>query len=338
MRQIIRVYLFVVYCFLVLTQQVSAQIDPHFTQNYIYPMAVNPALTGTIDGTYRVSSVYRSQWRNVMKPYETMGVSAELATLSDVNFGVSFFRQTAGDSGYEYSYANFSMSYSGARFGYSGDQEIAFGIQGGFVQTKFNAANFRYGRQWLPGLGYDESIASGENIAGQLSSLVADINIGITYFDRTPNRTISPFVGISLFHLTEPGYSFMDEDYWNKLPTRYSAQAGFKINVNDGLYFVPNVIYNRQQAASELISAVYAQFYIHENADLMIGGSVRLKDAVSPFAGVFIKGVTIGLSYDVGNGALSKSAPGSNAFEISFSYSGGKRNPYKSAYFNCPRF
>ena len=42
--------------------QSVAQTDPHFTQNYTYPMYINPALTGGSDGEYRVSSIYRSQW------------------------------------------------------------------------------------------------------------------------------------------------------------------------------------------------------------------------------------------------------------------------------------
>lgn len=330
-------YLFVVFCILLLKQQVLGQIDPHFTQNYIYPMAVNPALTGSIDGTYRVSSIYRSQWQNIMNPYNTIGLSGELATNKDINLGVNFFRQTAGDSGYQHSYANFSLSYNGVRFGSSGDQEISFGIQGGFIHTRFDAGALKFGKQWLPGTGYDAGIGSGENLGG-LSAFVPDIAFGITYFDRRLDKMISPFAGISAFHLTKPTYSFFGNGNNYKLPIRYSAQAGFKITVNEGLYLVPNVIYNRQQEASEIISAMYAQLYINEDTDLMAGGNVRAKDSVSPFVGVFIKGIIVGLSYDINTGQLARNVPNSNAFEISISYTGGKRNISKSAYFNCPRF
>ena len=330
-------YLFIVCGILLFKQQVSGQIDPHFTQNYIYPMAVNPALTGSIDGTYRVSSIYRSQWQNIMNPYSTIGLSGELATNKDINLGVNFFRQTAGDSGYEYSYANFSLSYNGVKFGSSGDQEISFGVQGGFIHTKFDAGALKFGKQWLPGTGYDAGIGSGENLGG-LSTFVPDIAFGITYFDRTPDKMISPFVGISAFHLTQPAYSFLGDKNNYKLPIKYSAQGGFKIAVNDGLYLIPNIIYNRQQEASELVSAIYAQLYINEETDLMLGGNIRAKDSASPFAGIFIKGVIVGFSYDINTGPLMKNAPNSNAFEISISYTGGKRNVSKSAYFNCPRF
>jgi type IX secretion system PorP/SprF family membrane protein len=337
MKKNIRVYLIVVFSILSFKQQAIGQIDPHFTQNYIYPMAVNPALTGSLDGTYRVSSIYRSQWGNIMNPYSTVGLSAELATNKDINFGTSFFRQTAGDSGYEHSYANLSISYNGIRFGSHGDQEISFGAQGGFIHTRFDSGALHFGRQWLPGTGYDGGIGSGENL-GRFSTFIPDISFGITYFDRTPGKAVSPFAGVSAYHLTKPAYSFLENGNNYKLPIRYSAQAGLKVVVNDGLYLVPNVIYNKQQEASEIVSALYAQFYINEDTDFMLGGNVRLKDSVSPFAGVFIKGVIVGLSYDVNTGPLVKNVPNSNAFEISISYSGGKRNASKSAYFNCPRF
>jgi len=61
-------------------QQLAAQTDPHFTQNYTYPMYINPALTGGSDGDYRVSSVYRSQWGGIGNPYRTTGLSFDTAS------------------------------------------------------------------------------------------------------------------------------------------------------------------------------------------------------------------------------------------------------------------
>ncbi len=39
---------------------VHAQVDPHFSQYFIQPMSLNPALTGAIEGDYRVSAVWRT--------------------------------------------------------------------------------------------------------------------------------------------------------------------------------------------------------------------------------------------------------------------------------------
>ncbi len=331
------VFLLIVFCVAGLKLRVFAQIDPHFTQNYMYPMAVNPALTGTMDGSYRVSSIYRNQWGNITNPYSTIGFSAEIATSKNVNIGASFFKQTAGESGYQYSLANISLSYGGVRFGPTGDQQISFGAQGGFVSSKFDTNGFTFGEQWLPGAGYVPGMSSGE-IFENSSAFVPDISFGISYFDGTLNKIISPFGGISAYHVTQPSYSFLANGSTNKLPMRLSAQAGLKFVLTDGVSIVPHIIYNRQQKASEIIAATYVQFFVNEDVDFMLGGNTRIKDSVSPFVGLYFKGLIAGLSYDVNTGPLRTNAPNSNAFEISLSFSGGKQRASNSVYFNCPRF
>ena len=82
--------------------QSFAQTDPHFTQNYTYPMYVNPALTGSSDGEYRVSSIYRTQWGSISNPYRTIGVSFDARTNKNIAFGVNLLNQSAGDGGFNY--------------------------------------------------------------------------------------------------------------------------------------------------------------------------------------------------------------------------------------------
>ena len=66
----------------------QAQVDPHFTQYYVYPSWLNPALTGSFDGDYRVSGIYRSQWGNISKPFRTVGLGGEFVTNNNVNIGI----------------------------------------------------------------------------------------------------------------------------------------------------------------------------------------------------------------------------------------------------------
>src|ERR1700751_1368147 len=58
--------------------QVRAQ-DFHLAQYDAFPLYLNPALTGNYlgeEGDYRVSSVYRTQWRSLSpQPYTTYGVA-----------------------------------------------------------------------------------------------------------------------------------------------------------------------------------------------------------------------------------------------------------------------
>src|SRR5688572_2033205 len=117
-------------------QGVKAQ-DPHFTQYYVYPSWLNPALTGVFDGDYRVSAIYRSQWGNVAS-FKTPGVSVDVNTNKNVSFGLSALRQEAGDGGYKYTTAYGSMAYNGVRFGANDNQRISMAIQAGMIQRGFD--------------------------------------------------------------------------------------------------------------------------------------------------------------------------------------------------------
>ncbi|MGK0365214.1 MAG: hypothetical protein ACI85O_002279, partial [Saprospiraceae bacterium] len=64
-------------CLLFLT---SAQAqDPFFSQFYAAPMTLNPALTGSFNGKFRVSTIYRDQYRKTLeRPFSTYAVSTDL--------------------------------------------------------------------------------------------------------------------------------------------------------------------------------------------------------------------------------------------------------------------
>ena len=102
---------------LVAAGPITAQVDPHFSQYYVYPSWLNPALTGIFDGQYRVSGVYRSQWGSITTPFTTYGATGEITTEKNINVGVSILKQTAGDGGYGYTTAYGNVSYTGVKFG-----------------------------------------------------------------------------------------------------------------------------------------------------------------------------------------------------------------------------
>jgi hypothetical protein len=94
--------LFTAFIMVATVHRSAAQTDPHFTQNYTYPMYLNPALTGSSDGEYRVSAIYRSQWGSVGNPYRTTGASFDTRTNKNVALGLNIMNQSAGDGGFNY--------------------------------------------------------------------------------------------------------------------------------------------------------------------------------------------------------------------------------------------
>lgn len=117
---------------------VSGQVDPHFSQYYMNPLWLNPALTGAIDGDFRVSAIHRQQWRNISDPFVTTALSADAHINESLNIGLNLLEQTAGDVGYKYDNANLSLSYSGIRFGKEGYKVITIALQSGLIARQFD--------------------------------------------------------------------------------------------------------------------------------------------------------------------------------------------------------
>ncbi len=125
----------------------KAQIDPHFSQYYVYPAWLNPALTGAFDGD-RLSAIYRAVERvtSPSPPLVRRRISERTGTSS---FGASVLNQSAGDGGYNYTtgYANFA--YTGVKFGAQQTHQLSFGMQLGFIR-KFDPSKLTFRRSVEP--------------------------------------------------------------------------------------------------------------------------------------------------------------------------------------------
>jgi hypothetical protein len=65
---------------------INAQ-DPHFSQYFMSPLTINPALAGTGYGKFRLMSNFRSQWQIGGTPYSsyTLGLDANLLANKKLN-------------------------------------------------------------------------------------------------------------------------------------------------------------------------------------------------------------------------------------------------------------
>lgn len=332
-------FLKVVMCASVLAtaQQSTAQVDPHYTQYYVYPSWLNPALTGAFDGSYRVSGIYRNQWGGITSPYSTPGISADFNTGKNLGIGASILNQTAGDGGYNYLTSYISAAFTGVRFGNNGNQHISFGVQGGIVSRRFNRDKLHFGDQWNPITGYNPGVPS-TDVFTKTSATTFDAGAGILYYDGTPGRKANVFAGFSANHLTRPEDPF-SVGAKEKLPIRYTAHAGVRIQAGDNFTLTPNLLYLRQGNAEEKMVGAYGQFKVNPEFDFLVGGNWRVDDAVAPYVGFYYKSLTLGLSYDVNVSDLGRMAGSGrgNTFEVSLTLIGKKKMKLKDENFVCPR-
>lgn len=185
-----------------ITTSVVAQIDPHFSQYYMYPLWLNPALTGAVDGNYRVSVIQRQQWGSITSPFTTSGISADMNTSQNMNFGINLLQQSLGEAGYKYTTGNLSVSYSGIHLGKEGYKVISFGMQGGFLGRQINLSEAQVNDQYQGG-GYNSALPTNEMIV-KPSASVFDMGAGAFYYDANPDKKVNLFAGFSAGHLTHP--------------------------------------------------------------------------------------------------------------------------------------
>lgn len=325
-------------CFFAAIIQLSAnaQVDPHFSQYYVYPSWINPALTGAIDGDYRISGIYRNQWNSVDNAFSTAGLSADVVTNKNVNFGASVMQQKAGSGGYKYSTGYLSIAYTGIRFDAEGYKRLVFGVQAGVVDRRFDRTKFQMGDQWNPITGYNPSTATVDQFP-KTSSTVFDAGAGLVYYDAAPGKKANIFAGFSASHLTQPEDPFTNGIVKSKLPVRYTIHGGVKLNLSENFNLVPNALYLRQGTAEEKMIGAYGQIKTSDVFDFLVGVNYRFKDAVVPFAGLYYKNMTLGLSYDANTSDLGKNVSSVNSFELSLSYTFKRSKEPAGRNFICPR-
>ncbi|MCW3092790.1 MAG: putative rane protein [Ferruginibacter sp.] len=322
---------------LLMCECTTAQVDPHFSQYYAYPLYLNPAFTGVIDGDYRATAIYKNQWISVGKPYSTAGLSIDMTTNADLNLGLNIFSQTAGDGGYHYMNGSFSLSYQGLRLGEEGYKRVLLGLQLGYINRRFDPSKLRFGDQWTANLRVDPNISSSE-IFKQTSASSFDAAAGIAYQDESPDKSANIYAGFSINHLTRPEDPFLVAGLKRKLPYRYTYYAGIKIKLSDLASFTPNIIYMRQGNAEErMFGAYFQRATSNEHVEVMTGFSYRYKDAVVPYAGLKYNNLQLGLSYDATTSTLGRSVSFTNSLELSISITGKRDDPESDhGHYSCP--
>jgi type IX secretion system PorP/SprF family membrane protein len=316
----------------------SAQTDPHFTQNYTYPMYINPAMTGGSDGEYRVSGVYRGQWGSITNPYRTTGLSFDTRTSRNLALGLNVQNQSAGDGGFNYFSAAASFAYTGVKFGKNNDQHIVMAMQFGLINRSVDQTKFKWGEQWNPITGYNASNPISEIFAATAATTL-DVGAGALYYDAGQDKKANAFAGFSAYHLNKPKDPIISSQSTelNTIPMRYVVHGGVSFNISKRARIIPHALFMQQGTAKETMIGAYAELNVNAETDLMLGGYYRLNDAFAPFAGFNWKNFIVGVSYDVNASKLGAMNRNVNSFEISFSYI--KRKATKSIvdFVPCPR-
>lgn len=304
--------------------------DPHFSQYFQAPLYTNPALTGQLNGNYRVTALYRSQWQAFGNSFTTASISAD--TRKDAwGLGVSIIDELSSNNNFGTLNGMVSASYDISAKSNT-PHHFIFGVQAGVLYKSYRTGDITTPSQWDPATGGGTGDL-GEDFGG-LSSIMPDINFGFMWFNGSAKVRVAPFAGAAVFHLLEPNDDFGGGNV--KLPRRYMVHGGARIRTDNGLDITPHaqIMYQRM-AYNAIIGTNFSYALIDTETRLEGGVSYRVNDAVIPYIGMLYKDFLFGATFDVNVSSLSDVGTFKNAVEFSLTYT-NRKNKYRQEYI-CPR-
>ena len=301
--------------------QITFGQDFHLSQYDAAPLNTNPALTGMFEGKHRFHIHYRTQWAAVAsRPFVTMQAAWDMRLNNRWGIGIQAMNFRAGSGAYNTAQilpsASYSIPLTRNKF-----HRLTLGISAGGFHKSFDQNALSWGSQYesnAQGGHFNDGISSGESFTGS-SVLRPDFNAGGIYFFAAPGARINPFVGGSVFHLSQPEESFLGTG--NRLPMRYLIHAGARVGITERLSLLPKVYWQRQENAEELTFSLLAHYYLKgPDVFLIGGGTYRNADAAILEFGAKWGGWEARISYDFNVSTLKPASSGRGATELSLTY------------------
>lgn len=324
--------------------------DQQFTQFYAAPLTLNPALTGAFEGKYRVATIYRDQWKQVLDaPLRSFAVAADLRFLPGkrkvkedaLGIGLLFNTDKAGLVEFSTTQIAVSAAYHKS-LGVNNKQYLTLGLQGGLTQRNISYALLRFQDQFDGITGYN--FPTQENLPENNFSF-SDLNVGLNYTAEV-GRNGRVYAGAAFHHFNQPRVAFFPETQKAaKLYSRYSAQVSANIPITrDGrMSLLPRFLVASQGPHLQINAGSNVRMALGQygGSALHLGAWARPVrsingiglDALVAMAGVEFSNVLVGLSYDLNLQALGANQR-QGAFEISIAYLGN----YDNEEILCPKF
>ncbi len=310
--------------------------DTHYSQYFNVPLSLNPALTGKIDGTFRVTFNYRNQWLGITSgksTFSTPTFSADFPirfkSKDILGIGVNMINDRSAGGRLTNFSGMLSLAYHKS-LGNSRDHYLSWGVQGGFLQKRLDLANIRLADQIFL---QDEMLngISADQLPGNVSGF--DLQAGFDWSSKFSEK-VSMNAGYAAFHVLQPDFSFSQET--NKLPIRHTAHFGADFRLAQKFKLLPSFVYMTRAKAQEITTGLSAGIPFTDEVALYLGGYYRLNDAVIPYFGMDIKGLRLAVSYDLTASDLQRTGGG---LEISLIYTGRYIPvPDVTPSLYCPRF
>ncbi len=322
----------------ILTLNSLAAQDIHFTQFYMSPLTMNPAMSGKFEGTVRIGGIYRGQWASVVSgsnSFKTPSVWADAPVIRGfrkrdwIGVGLMFFTDKAGQVGLKHSATKLGATYHLA-LDKKGNNVLSIGGQYGKGSRKLGDDR-RYEDGYDNSGQYSQSNSKEGNVADDAG--YTDIDAGIILTAKL-NKRMDMNIGFGMFHINEGKYSLVGPSNPNgpaptnptpgdaKIPRRMAIHGQFNAELNDKWTLNPAFQFQSMSGADEIQLQGMLGYLFDKQKDITInfGLGYRMRDALQAIAGVKYKDLRVGLAYDINTSSLNTASNYRGGFELAANY------------------
>lgn len=320
--------------------------DPNFSQFFVSPLTLNPALTGKFNGDFRIAGNYRDQWPSISKAFITSTASLDMPILrgriSELDtWGVGILAMTDKTANGILSTNLLSITTAYHKgLDEDGLHQVGIGFQATYNTKRLDGTKLNFEDELDQFGGW--SIPSGEVINNQMLNLsYFDVSAGFLYNGSTDGYN-NFYFGASAYHLNKPRESFTGDVFYT-LNQRYTVHAGGAIPLGDATRTIfLSSLFSHQAGANNIVIGGAVGFALNDEPDnpsnFYAGMWTRfnnVNDAIIPYVGLEFNGFRLGASYDVNISSLKTASQSRGGLEVSLIFI--KRPPgYKGI--ACPRF
>lgn len=333
---------------LVLHFGVSRGQDIHFTLHGMTPLAFNPANTGGFYGSYRISGLYRDQYRSVTGngAFSTATFSVDVPVIRGfketdwVGVGMFFYSDKSGDAGLTQSTFKISAAYHWS-MNKKGTSILAIAYQTGSLQREIkDVSKLQF---------EDALISGGQTIETAIDDMKKGFldHVGGLKFTRKINKTDEFNIGVAAGKFGRPDWSLLTQGGNYRVDPRVHAQIGMSSLLSDNVRFLPNVSYQKilNSPASTFVLQGLIDYLYNEQKQIVLKGGLGYRsgagigDAVQVMLGADIKDIRVMLGYDINISPLSGASSSVGGFELAAQYVGRiYKRPNPDPIIFCPRF
>lgn len=311
--------------------QAKAQ-DPNFSQFFVSPLTLNPALTGKFNGTLRVAGNYRNQWPAFTRAFITSSLSVDFPILTGRlvetdTWGVGLMAMTdkTADGILTANYISFTTAYHKG-LDEDGLHQIGVGFQG------------TYGGRRLDGtrLDFEDELDLQGTWTNPTLEPINERQVNINYFDFSAGVLYNGstdgwnnfYAGVSVYHINRPRESFSGDNGLYILNPRITANVGasFPVGAGDKFVHATGMISTQAKALNIVVGGVMS-FNVNGDetnpTNVYLGAFTRfsnLNDAIIPHVGLEFNAFRLAASYDVNLSSLKVGSQRQGGIELALIY------------------